>query len=161
MSDIHFQLRSANRDDLDAVYDLFAEAASMFSKAEPEFFKDAVKDDAFREFFERTLDDPEQHLVLACAEAVPVGFIKFFAGVQPENFYSPERRFAYIHQLTVTQELRRKGCANALIQHVKNVARKQNISLMGIDFRSINEAARACYASNGFEVKQEIMWLNL
>ncbi len=161
MSDTRFQLRSANRDDLDAVYDLFAEAASMFSKAEPEFFKDAVKDDAFREFFARTLDDPDQHFVLACAEAVPVGFIQYFAGARPENIFKPERRFAHINQLTVTQELRRRGCASALIQHVKNVARKQNISLLGIDFRSINEAARACYASNGFEVKQELMWLCL
>ena len=161
MSDIHFQLRSANSDDLDAVYDLFAEAALIFSNAEPEFFKDAVKDDAFREFFERTLDDPDQHFVLACVEAVPVGFIQFFAGVQPENIYSPERRFAYINQLAVTQELRRRGCANALIQHVKYVARKQNISLLGIDFRSFNEAARACYASNGFKLKQELMWLSL
>ena len=161
MSDIQFQLRSANSDDLDAVYDLFAEAASIFSKAEPEFFKDAVKDDAFIEFFERTLDDPEQHFVLACTETIPVGFIQYFAGVRQENIYSPERRFAYINQLAVTQKLRGRGCANELIQHVKNIAQKQNISLLGVDFRSINEAARACYASNGFEVKGELMWLSL
>ncbi len=161
MPDIHFQLRAANSDDLGAVYDLFAEVQSIHAKAEPDFFKQPAKDDMFTSSFERTLSDPEQNLVFACAAGTPVGYVLFFAGTRPENIYQPKRRFAYIHQLAVKKRFRRTGCASTLIEHVKIEARKQDIALLGIDFWSFNDAARACFERNGFKVNQEFMWLRL
>ena len=73
----------------------------------------------------------------------------------------PERRVAYIHGLVVDKAHRRAGCAAILIEHVKQEARRQDVALMGIDFWSFNDAARACFEKAGFKVSREFMWLGL
>ena len=106
-----FELRAASNHDLDATYDLFAEVQSIHADAEPEFFRRPENDETFRQFFGRTVNDPEQHIVFACFDGITVGYILFFMGSRPRNIYQPERPFAYIHQLVVTKEFRRTGCA--------------------------------------------------
>ena len=155
------RLRAAKSGDFDTVYELFAEVQAIHAEAEPEFFKPPAKDTMFRDFFENVLKDPNRHLVLAFLEEAPAGYVLFFTGSQPANIYQAERCFAYIHQLVVTRDLRRTGCASTLIQHVKGEATKQGIELLGIDFWSFNNAARGCFERNGFEVNQEFMWTRL
>ncbi len=156
-----FQLREAVEGDLQTIYDQFALVQSIHAEAEPRFFRKPERDEAFDMHFERIMNDPEQHLVLACIDGMPVGHIQFFLGTRPKNIYQPERRFAYIHQLVVTNEHRRSGCATALIEHVKAAAREQSIALLGIDFWSFNGSARACFQHSGFRVNQEHMWMDL
>ena len=156
-----FQLRRACDDDLDAAFGLFAEVQSIHSNAEPAFFRPPGTDDSFKRYFEDMLSDPEQHLVFACVDGIEVGYIQYFLGSRPKNLYRPEQRFAYIRQLVVSKEHRRKGCASGLIDHVKQHAGQQQIALLGIDFWSFNDAARACFEKAGFKVSQEIMWLGL
>ncbi len=155
------QLRPASGNDLDAAYDLFAEVQTIHADAEPEFFKQPHKDDTFRRFFDATLKDSEQHLIFACRDGNPIGYIQIFMGVRPENLYQPERRFAYIHQLAVTKAFRKTGCGTQLIEHVKDQAREQGIKLLGTDFWSFNDAARGCFNKMGFMVNQEFMWVRL
>ena len=90
-----------------------------------------------------------------------VGYVQYFLGTRPKNLYQPERRFAYIHQLVVSKESRRTGCATALIGYVKEEARRLDTDLLGIDFWSFNDAARACFTNAGFKVNQEHMSLKL
>ena len=156
-----FQLRTVTSNDLDAVFGLFAQVGLMHSDAVPQFFRPPEKDETFERFFEGILNDPEQHLVLACVDGMQVGYIQYFLGSRPKNVYQPERRFAYIHQLVVGKEHRRAGCASMLIEHVMQEAKHQEIALLGIDFWSFNSPARACFEKAGFKVNQEIMLLNL
>jgi ribosomal protein S18 acetylase RimI-like enzyme len=159
--DNRFRFRFANDGDLDVVYDLFAEVQSIHAAAEPAFFRPPVKDRLFERFFEDCLSDPKKNLVLACDESMAVGYVLYFAGSSSENLYQSARSYAYIHQLVVTKRFRRSGCASALIGHVKEEARGKNIRLLGIDFWSFNDAARACFEKNGFKVNQEFMWAHL
>jgi ribosomal protein S18 acetylase RimI-like enzyme len=61
----------------------------------------------------------------------------------------------------VDKEHRRTGCATMLLEHVKQAARQQDTTLLGIDFWSFNDAARACFEKAGFKVVKEFMWLSL
>ena len=134
---------------------------SIHATAEPTFFKPPVRDGLFESFFEASLTDPEKNIVLACHQTKAVGYVLYFAGERVENLYQSARRYAYIHQLVMTEEYRRTGCGSALIAHVKEEARKRGIRQLGIDFWSFNNAARACFEKNGFEVNQEFMWTRL
>lgn len=161
MQDTRFDLRPATPDDLDDVFDLFAEVQAIHATAEPEFFRQPEKDDLFRAFFGRNFENPDHRLVLACVDGTTVGYIQYMMGTQPKDVFRSEGRLAYINQLVVTERYRRTGCATLLIAHVRQEAEKQSIPLLGIDFWSFNGAARACFEKSGFKVNQEIMWLRL
>ena len=156
-----FELRRASNTDVDAFYGFYAQVQSIHAGAEPEFFRPPENDETFQAFFESLLSDPDQHLVFACVDEVEVGCIQYFLGLRSRNIYQPERRVAYIHGLVVDKAHRRAGCAAILIEHVKQEARRQDVALMGIDFWSFNEAARACFEKAGFKVSREFMWLGL
>jgi len=100
-------------------------------------------------------------LLFACLDGVEVGFVLFFLDLRPRNIFQPERRVGYVHGLVVNQAHRRTGCAAMLIEHVKQAARQEDIALLGIDFWSFNEAARASFQKAGFKVSKEFMWLSL
>lgn len=156
-----FELRGARDADLDAFYGLFAQVQSIHAEAEPEFFRPPEKDETVQQYFEGILGDPQQHLLFACLDGVEVGFVQYFLGLRPRSLFQPERRVGYIHGLVVAEEHRRTGCAAWLIEHVKQAARQEDVTLLGIDFWSFNEAARACFGKAGFRVSREFMWLSL
>ena len=161
MQSTDVRLRAADSDDRDAVFNLFAEVQSIHAAAEPDFFRQPVNDDRFDAFFRGVLDNPQHHLVLACIGGKPIAYVQFFIGTRAESLYQPERRLARINQLAVAEGHRRTGCGTKLIEHVKDQARAQGISLLGIDYWSFNAASRACFRKNGFHVRQEFMWLRL
>ena len=154
-----FSIRTASDDDYDSVYSLFSQVQALHAGAVPQIFRKPTKDNGFRTFFEGFFDDNEHFLALAIVDEAPVGYIQYFLGERPQNSYQPARRFAYIHQLVVDAESRRKGYGSALIEFVKAKARDEGIREFGIDFWSFNEAARGCFERQGFETLQERMWL--
>ena len=156
-----FRLREASLDDLDAFYGLFAQVQSIHAEAQPEFFRPPEKDELLRQHFQGILDDPDQHLVFACLDGVVVGLVQFFLGLRPKSVFQPERRGGYVNGLAVDEAHRRTGCGALLLEHVKQAARQEDVTLLGIDFWSFNEAARACFEKAGFKVSREFMWLGL
>ena len=156
-----FRLREASLDDLDAFYGLFAQVQSIHAEAQPEFFRPPEKDELLRQHFQGILDDPDQHLVFACQDGVVVGLVQFFLGLRPKSVFQPERRVGYVNGLAVAAAHRRTGCGLLLLEHVKQTARQEDVTLLGIDFWSFNEAARACFEKAGFKVSREFMWLGL
>lgn len=161
MQEPDFQLRLASDADLDAFYGFYVRLQSIHLDAEPEFFRQSEKDEEFQQYFEGILSDPDQHILFACLDEVAVGFIMYFLGLRHRSIFQPERRVGYIHGLAVNEAQRRKGCAAMLIDYVKQAARNQDIALLGVDFWSFNEGARACYEKAGFKVSREFMWLGL
>ena len=156
-----FRLRRASNADLDAFYGFYAQVQSIHADAEPEFFRPPEKAETFHQYFEGILGDPDQHLLFACLDGVEVGFVQYFLGLRPQSIFRPERRVGYVHGLVVNEEHRRTGCAAMLIKHVKQAARQEAIALLGIDFWSFNDAARACFEKAGFKGSKEFMWLSL
>jgi ribosomal protein S18 acetylase RimI-like enzyme len=156
-----YPLRRAGSADLDTFYGLFAQVQSIHAHAQPEFFRPPEKDEAFQQYFGGILGDPDQHLLFACLDDVEVGFVQYFLGLRPRSIFQSERRVGYIHGLVVDKQHRRTGCAAMLIEHVKEMARQENISLLGIDCWSFNDPARACFEKAGFKVTKEFMWLGL
>ncbi len=88
-------------------------------------FRPPEKDETFQQYFEGILGDPDQHLLFACLDDVEVGFVQYFLGLRPQSIFRPERRVGYVHGLVVNEEHRRTGCADMLIEYVKQVARQE------------------------------------
>jgi len=161
MQEQQVTLRAARGDDLDAVYALFAEVQAIHANAEPDFFKPPANDAFFKAFFDGVIDDPQRRLTLACFGDEAIGYVQYFIGTRPETFFRAEGRVARIDQICVSEAFRRTGCGTRLIDHVKAEARRQGISLVGIDFWSFNAAAGGCFEKNGFKIGHQNMWLRL
>ena len=87
-----FQLRTANKGDLEAFYRLAVQVQSIHVDAAPEFFHPLKNDETFQQHFEGILDNPDQHLLFACLDGVEVGLVQFFLGLRARSVFQPERR---------------------------------------------------------------------
>ena len=156
-----FEFRAAIKSDIDAIFDLYEEIQSVHVDGEPEFCREAKRDEYFDRFFDGIFKDPEQHIVLACVNTTIVGFCQYFIGFQAESLVRRKKRIAYVNGLVVSKKFRRQGCGIALLEFVKSEAKKLGIASIGLDVWSFNTAAKACFSRAGFEVKQEQMWLSM
>lgn len=161
MQEQQVTLRAARSDDLDTVFGLFAEVQAIHANAEPDFFKPPANDALFKAYFDGVLDDPQRRFTLACLGDEAIGYVQYFIGTRPETFFRAEGSVARIDHICVSKAFRRTGCGTRLIDHVKAEARRQGISLVGIDFWSFNAAARGCFEKSGFKIGHQNMWLRL
>ena len=161
MSQLDFHFRSANSCDSDSAYDLFVEIQSIQADTHPELFRRPAGFEEFEAHFENVLEDPDRQLVFACIEGRPVGYVQYSLETRAETLFRPERRFAYVDQLTVSMEFRRRGCARGLIGYVKNEAHKSGVKFLGLDVWTFNGPALACFENLGFQQIQKIMRLSL
>ena len=157
-----FQLREASLDDLDAFYGLFAQVQSIHAEAQPEFLSPAREERALAPAFP---GHPGQSGSAPCLRLPRwrggrIGSSSSWAFARGASF-RPVRRVGYINGLVVDAAHRRTGCGARLLEHVKQAARREDVTILGIDFWSFNAAARACFEKAGFKVSLEFMWLGL
>lgn len=82
--------------------------------------------------------------VLAGGVEGPVGFVWYFT--------SPERREAFIYDLWIGPEHRRRGYATAALAAVADDARRRGCERLGLNVFATNPGAAALYRKCGFEV---------
>jgi len=126
-------IRAVTKNDLNVLYGLFAEIQSLHAKNHPEYFKEPQNDSIFEEFFTNIIDDTKQFLDFICVDKIPQGYIHFQICNQRESIFSHSRKHAYIHQIIITQNFRKSGCATALINHVRAQVSKLDIKEIGVD----------------------------
>ena len=125
----HLMIRAARREDVDDV-------AAIERRA----FSDPWSPNSFRALF----GNPIVHF--AVAEDTITGRI---LGYVVTWFVVDEGEIA---NLAVSDDLRRTGVGARLLDHALDVARKRRCQVVFLEVRESNTAARALYASRGFEV---------
>lgn len=75
--------------------------------------------------------------------------------------WSPERRFAYLEELVVTESMRGKGVAFALVTVFREWAENQGANCIDLNVWQNNDVAIAFYRRMGFEGKQSLMSLQI
>jgi ribosomal-protein-alanine N-acetyltransferase len=125
----HVAIRTARRDDVDDV-------AAIERRA----FSDPWSANSFRGLF----GNPLVHF--AVAEDVITGRL---LGYVVTWFVVDEGEIA---NLAVAEEARRTGVGARLLDHALDVAKERRCAVVFLEVRESNAAARALYASRGFEV---------
>ena len=98
------------------------------------------------ELLPQGLATPDNHLfMIVDANNVAVGMLWF--AVQPKF----EARVAYVYDIEVLPERRREGHAHRAFVALEDEARKLSLSGIALHVFGHNQAARALYASLGFE----------
>lgn len=84
------------------------------------------------------------------------GFVCVVASTRGESPEDPEP-FAWIHEIYVKPEHRRRGVASALMAEAERFARSQGARRLRLGVLDWNEQARALYASRGFREHAHVL----
>lgn len=152
------KIRPATKDDYDVLFEFFSEIQMMHFQTMSGFFKPASKDKFFYDYFDEVIESQDKHLLLAFDGNVPIGYVYYVISNLPDNVYRTKKRIIYINQIVISKNYQGKGYGKALIGHVKEVAKKENIKQMGLDVWIFNEGAIKFFESQGFKASNQIMW---
>jgi ribosomal protein S18 acetylase RimI-like enzyme len=155
------ELRPATKEDYDIIFEIFSEVQSIHYNGMPEFFKPAKKDKFFYAYFDEVIKNEDKHLIIGFEKDKPIGYIYFLISKRPENIYRKEKRIIFINQIGVKKTYQERGFGNELINHVLNVAEKENINQIGLDVWLFNEGAIKFFRNQGFTAHNQIMWHNI
>lgn len=154
-------LRDATINDRDAAFHLFEQIQNLHAKNHPKIFKQAKDNEGFTQFYEKVLNSEAEKLIFALEEDKPIAYIHYFVGYKFETIFNARYPYAFIYQVIVDAENRKKGVARMLLEHAKKHAHEFGAIGMAIDHFSFNNAARHCFESVGFKINREFMWLDI
>ncbi len=100
------------------------------------------------------LRDPRHHLLIACSEGRPVGFVTGVELTHPDKGTE-----MFVYELAVAADQRRRGIAKALLTELKTIARSHHCYDMWVLTDADNEAALAAYRSTGTTAESEHVML--
>lgn len=154
-------IREATPDDDTTVSDLNDTVQALHAEALPHIFKAPSADTFSAAEVRAILNNPEQHIYIACVDDQPAGYIYIQIGERAESPIRHAMRLLYIHHISVNPAYQGTGVGKALIDHVKAVAREEGIAHLELDVWSFNTHAQAFFQSQGFEPYNVRMWLDL
>ncbi|MCM1155084.1 MAG: GNAT family N-acetyltransferase [Roseburia sp.] len=102
-------------------------------------------------------DEENSDVMVAAMGDEIVGFAVVQYIVRPESPYNKERRFFHIEEFGVDENHRRKGIATAIIDFVKDEAKKRGFKRIELDMWEFNDGALAFYESAGFKTFRRYM----
>ncbi len=110
----------------------------MFADIDPGVDHSAEKEEYLRkvvDYFRRHAADPGQILVFAFDEdrgEIPVGCAAMIVTERPPRLGGPRSNSAYIHNVYVLPEYRKRGIARALMEFLHREAETMNVRRMGL-----------------------------
>ncbi len=144
-------IRPATAADVPQVLPLVRAICDFHAAADPERF--AVREDVverYARWLPERADDPRSVFLVAEAEGVPGIAAYAVCTIEPEVpiFWIPE--CAFIHDIYVVPEARRRGIARGLVREVVSRYAAIGVKQIRLHTAAFNEEARAVFAAEGF-----------
>jgi ribosomal protein S18 acetylase RimI-like enzyme len=108
-------------------------------------------------FVYKRFEEENSNVIVADIDGEIVGFAVIQYIVKPESPFGKERRYVHIEEFGVDKNHRRKGIATAIINFVKEDAKKHGVIRIELDVWEFNDGAMAFYESVGFNTVRRFM----
>lgn len=137
----------------------FVESIQEYEKIKvPELKPGTEIGQVYAEDLIRTVADRRGIILVARMDRLAIGFVCAWVDVDEdpllrENF----REHAYISDLFVVEEWRRRGIARALLQSVEREMRDQGCQRIRICTKATNQTALDCYLANGYSAYEIVL----
>jgi ribosomal protein S18 acetylase RimI-like enzyme len=154
-------VRLANLNDAKIISALNTEVQTVHAEALPHLFKPTSPETFPASFVRHLLADPDTCIFIGSLHDEPVGYLYAQIIRRPETALRHAWERLHIHHISVHQAHHRRGCGQALIQAVVQFAKEQGITTITLDAWSFNTPARTFFATQGFSVYNENMWLDI
>lgn len=154
------EIEKAQIEHIDELILLNDEVQKIHLNLFPSFFKSTDKNE-LKEFFAKWLTQNDVKGFVALEDKKIIGYL-FCRIVRREPYpFSKERHYIYIDQICISESKRMSGIGKALIQHVKELAKKLNIKRIELDYWTENAEAGKAFRAMGFNTYNEKMALDL
>lgn len=154
-------VRLATLADAEIISTLNVDVQNVHAAALPHIFKHISDPDFAVPYVTEQLGDPNNYFYIANIDGEDAGYIYTRVVRRPENAYMHPWNYVYIDQIAVKPAYQRHGCGAALIQAVRELAKEQGITTVAIDTWFFNEKAQAFFASQGFTMFNQRMWMQV
>jgi ribosomal protein S18 acetylase RimI-like enzyme len=150
-------LRSAADTDIDAIVGLNAVVQRLHADLYPRDFKSSVDAAQARAFFAALLGSAGQAVGIAELNGALVGYIWFEVRARSETPFTFGRRLIYIHHLSVSPDVHRRGIASALLGLAQRRAVQEGIVDIALDAWSDNLSALRFFQASAFRAYNVLM----
>ena len=145
----NFHIEPAKESDLSDILKIKAQAHEKYVQNRPDLYKNSVvlyTPDFLKPFFE----NENRYILIAKVDENIAGYI-FVEMVSVEKPMMVARKYLYIHDLAVLEDLRRYGIALELLNYVENLANVSGINTIELAVHTFSEHAIKLYEKSGFK----------
>ena len=142
--------------DAETVSMLNADVQAVHVEAVPWLFKDGTLS---VEAIERLLAKPENHILIASAEAMPVGYLFAEHRKIPETPLTHPYETFHVHHISVRETHRQSGVGAALMDALRATGGEVGVARITADVWSFNDRARQFFAGQGLTPYMERLWI--
>ncbi len=100
-------------------------------------------------------------MIVAAIDDEIVGFAMVQYVTRPESPFNKERKYFHIEEFGVDENHRRKGIATAMIDFIKEDAKKRGFKRIELDMWEFNTGALAFYESAGLKTFRRYMKMDV
>ncbi len=159
-STVPLNIRFAREDELEQINKLRKQVNDLHVAGKPEIFKPGFGNELQNHIY-TIWNDPKQEIVVAELNEHLCGFAVLNHIIRPENPYMFERDYLDIDEFCVDHCCRRQGAASAMIQFIRDYARKKGFSRIELNMWEFNRGALAFYESAGFITYRRYMEMKI
>ena len=153
---MNIDIRRAGTGDAETVSALNGDVQAVHVEAVPWLFKDAAMS---VEATERLLAKPDNHILIASAEAVPIGYLFAEHRKIPETPLTHPYETFHVHHISVRATHRQTGIGAALMDALRTTGDELGVKRITADVWSFNDTARRFFAGQGLAPYMERLWI--
>ena len=147
--------RFAREADLARINELRKEVNDLHVKGRPDRFKPGFEDVSIQ-LYEMWSSD-EFDTIVAESEGTICGMACVKHVVKSETPFTKAMRYDHVDEFCVASAFRRQGVATALMEFIRDEAKKRDVHKVELNVWSFNEDAEIFYESVGFKTYRKLM----
>jgi len=146
--------------DYEVIAKLNRNVHDLHAKLYPKYFKD-YNYHAMKETFKSFVENNNFIFLVLKEHEEPIGYAWIEIKIYPESAFKNEYKSVYVHQLSIIENKTQKGYGKKLMNEVYEIAKKNDIDLIELDYWFENMAAKAFYKKENFKKYREFAFRQL
>ncbi|WP_438445856.1 GNAT family N-acetyltransferase [Gorillibacterium sp. sgz5001074] len=146
--------------DYELVARLNKDVHELHQRLYPDIFK-PYNPEAMKTFFKEKVQQPDAIFLVLEHDGEYEGYAWIDIRDYPETDFRKPSRSVYVHQLSINESARGKGCGRFFMDAIAELARERQITRIELDYWSDNGRARSFYEKSGFVRSREFVYKDL
>ncbi|TKH09109.1 GNAT family N-acetyltransferase, partial [Peribacillus simplex] len=133
---------------------------NLHAKLYPKYFKE-YNYSAMKESFKSLVENNSFVFLVLKEHEEPFGYAWIEIKNYPESAFKNAYKSVYVHQLSIVENQTKKGYGKILMNEVYEIAKKNDIDLIELDYWFENKAAKEFYQKQHFKKYREFAFKQL